>query len=137
LAVPGAAPLEPGDEVLIAGESAAQLFIIGILSARAQAALNEIRTTAGAHARVEDHGSSQRLRVYSERNELLFDYDPASSTATLSMAHGDLEFETREGDIRFRSARDVLFEGHEIGLSARSAIRLDVVDALRKSTSSL
>src|SRR5690606_2487918 len=64
-------------------------------------------------------------------------YDPAAQKARVTLAAGDLEFETRAGDIRFSSAQDISFEGRNIGLAAHSAIRLDVVDALRKSTASL
>ncbi|HEX5421650.1 MAG TPA: DUF3540 domain-containing protein [Gammaproteobacteria bacterium] len=137
IAVPGKVPLAPGDEVLIGGECAEALFVVALLTNRTQSCANEIRTADGALARLEGEGSAQRLRVYSQRDELLFEYDSTAGTGRLSMARGDLEIETREGDIHFKAARNVRFEGQEIELAARGAIRLHVLDALRQSTSSL
>jgi hypothetical protein len=137
IAVPQTMPLEPGDEVLVAGDGAEALFIIGLLADRGRASDSEVRAAAGARACVEGEGAAERLCVYSESNELLFEYEPAAGKGKLWMARGDLEIETREGDIRFKAARNVRLEGPEIELAARGGIRLAVVDGLRQSAASL
>ena len=130
-------PIGPGDEVLVAGQAGDRLFIIGVLAGAEQPSASEIRTDTGACARVEGKEGEQCLRVFSPGNTLLFEYNPAADRATVVRATGDLEFETPDGGMCFRSGGDIRFEARDIDLAARSRIRLAVTGELRRLGSTL
>ncbi len=85
-----------------------------------------LETESGAWAECK----GQALRVYSRRNELIFEYDPENEKARVMVEKGDLELATREGDIRLNSARDILMEGQRVELVGRSGLRMAVQDAV-------
>ena len=127
--------LSVGDDVLVAGEERDGLYVIGILNATSR--VDRVDLGGGARAEVEESSGAKALRVFSRRNELLFEYDAGTEKARITVESGDLEFATSAGDIVFRSANDVRFAGREIDLAARQIARLSVTDAGGRSTAAV
>ncbi len=116
--------LAPGDTVLAAGENFDEMYIIGLLKT-ADDSPKTITLTGGTRAEASGNPGEQTMKVFSAKQELLFEYDEAAGTARVNMPSGDLEFVTQTGNISFQSGRDISFHSHhmdmkthEIGLSA-------------------
>ncbi len=117
--------LTPGDTVLAAGEDTDELYIIGVLKTAALPP-RTITLSGGSRAETSGKPGEQSMKVFSPRQELLFEYDEATGKARVNMPSGDLEFVTENGNISFQSGRDILFHGrhldmnsHEFRLSAQ------------------
>ena len=132
VAIPMEHRLAGGDEALVAGEDMDNLYVIGLLNTKmsAMAPLKRLMLASGAYAAVDESSESPILRVFSKRNELLFEYDPDTERARVIVESGDLEFSTRQGDIKFNSARNIQIDGHQIELMSRSGIQLGVADLI-------
>lgn len=132
-------PLSNGDEVLIAGESADNLYVIGVLSNNtAQIKLPHRQDIGnGAYALIDDSNQTSTLQVFSKRNELLIEYDSASEKTKINVAKGNLEFTTQDGDIVFDTNQNIHLNGHNIALESHSNIQLSVTDALGQLASAL
>ena len=102
-------PLTADDEVLIAGSHLNDMYVIGVISSPAARCEAVIKTNTGAYAALSDSASStdKTIQVYSPRNELLFEYDPAREHAIVNVPKGNLELRTEDGDIRLSSAKAV------------------------------
>lgn len=126
VAVPRVRPLAAEAEVVVTGDPGGQLYVIGVLTAAAEnAGPTTVSTATGAYATVGSAApdGDERLRVYSPRNELLFEYDPTSGKTRVNVAHGGLELSTEDGDISLNAARSVRIDGQSIELTGH---RLDV-----------
>lgn len=126
VAVPRAQPLRAGDEALIIGTPDDQLYIVGVVAPPNPRAGTGLAAAGGAHATTNRQGEDadeERLRVYSPRNELLFEYDSASGRALVNVPRGGLALRTEEGDIELQSAGAVKIQGQTVGLTAE---RLEV-----------
>ncbi len=106
--------LSVGDEVLVVGETPRDLYVIGVLGTLLP---NRLVTQGGAYATVAASPEAQTLRVFSGRNELLFEYDEAKRRARIHVDHGDLEFVTKDGNIVLSSARGVVIQGDSVRVS--------------------
>jgi hypothetical protein len=132
IAIAGTHELAPGDTVLVAGEDTDEMYIIGILKTTTTPA-KTIILSGGTSAQASGKPGEQTMKVFSQKKELLFEYDEATGTARVNMPTGDLEFVTEKGNISFRSGRDICFTGlhvdmktHEIGVSAHKGdIRIE------------
>ena len=122
VAVPRGRPLATEQEVLITGDPAGELYVVGTLGAPTSdmAAPSVLGTEAGAYATVSAKSDGERLQVYSRRNELLFEYHPGSGQARVNVARGDLELGTEDGDITLKSAGTVRIDGASIELTGRT-----------------
>jgi len=100
-AVPNAGRLQPGTEVLVVGATEDRLFVIGVVGG-AQAGEETVELEGGSRA-VSDR-DRRRLQVYSEREELLFEYDERARKTRVRVPDGDLELVTPRGDIRLVSS---------------------------------
>jgi len=127
VAVSRAQPLGAGDEALVIGTPDEQLYIVGVVAPPdARAGAGVLAAAGGAYATTNSPGEeadAERLRVYSPRNELLFEYDSASGRALVNVPRGGLALRTEEGDIELQSAGAVRIQGQEVGLTAE---RLEV-----------
>jgi len=120
--------IDVGDRVLVIGENPRDLYVIGVLQATRISSHSPARLVSkgGAYATVAPSPEEQTLRVFSGCNELLFEYDEVKHSARINVECGDLEFVTRNGDIVFSSARDVLIQGASIRLSGeRGEVQLE------------
>jgi len=87
VAVPRLHPLAAGEEVLVVGDPAGLLYVIG------------------------------RLEPTPFRRELLLEHDPTSGMTRIEVPHGSLELATEDGDIELRSARAIRIDARTIEMS--------------------
>ena len=99
--IPHAERLHPGSAVLVAGATSEQLFVIGVIGGN-ESESDELQLGSGTRAVRSVNGS--RLQVYSDRDELLFDYDEVNRKTRVHVAEGDLEFVTKRGGISLISS---------------------------------
>lgn len=132
--------LDEGDEVLVAGNTFSDMYVIGLLTSiknsKKKAGPEKVEIGNGAYTMLDETSESPALKLFSRRNELLIEYDPESEKARINIDSGDLEFMTRNGDIVFNSANNIQLKGQHIELSGRSGIRLGVIDTIGKLVSS-
>jgi len=86
-----------GQEVLLAGDNADELYVIGVL------APPKTREPAEFNTRPD---------------EVQFEYDPRSKKGRLSMPHGSLDLVAEEGDINLRAAKNVRIDGHSVEMNS-------------------
>lgn len=103
-AVVGPHRFEWGQTVLAAGREGGALYILGVLDRPA-----DLRLRSGVRAEREETPESETLRVFSERGEMMFEYDSATGKARVGVPSGDLEIVSREGNIDFVSAEGIRF----------------------------
>ncbi len=108
-------PLAIGNEVLVLGEAPSDLYVIGVL--RANPLSGRITVEGGAYASIATSPQAQTLQVFSDRNELLFEYDEKNRRARIHVDSGDLEFITKDGNIVLSSARNVVIQGESVQVS--------------------
>ena len=123
IAVQVTSPFSSGDEVLIAGSGLDELFVIGILSQRSmqqgkvqQDKTGSIQTQSGTYATIN---SEEKIQVYSQRQELLFEYDAVKQTAKVNVVRGNLELCAETGDIKLNAGQTVQIQGHAIDLTSK------------------
>ncbi len=113
--------VEPGagDLVLVAGERAGDLFVLSVLETgfRQAAPTRSLEAKDGARVILEEMPESSAIKVFSKRQELLFEYDSATEKVRLHITPGDLEIDVA-GNIRFQSGKTVELSGQEIRLNA-------------------
>jgi len=134
LAVAGPCELRWGDSVLAICGDDTDWYVIGVLHGRPEG--RRVALDNGSYAQASGEPGAERLQIFSEGQELLFEYDEQNRTARVNLESGDLEFVTRRGSISFSSDREILFDGESVGITARSGLRLTaarletVVDSL-------
>jgi len=118
--------LESQAKVLVAGNSINEMYVIGsldvILPSKA-ATHNTIQTTQGAFAELHKTRSTESLTIYSDKKELLFEYDPVNRISRVNVQQGDLEFTSQRGDIKFNAAKTVEINGDTVSLNSK---KLDI-----------
>lgn len=124
LATPVPVLLNGGDRVLVAGESPASGFIIGIVqSGQSQA----IRTPDGSGAHVQGEGKDQRIAVHDVDGHVVFEYYPESRRSVLSTPHGDLQLAAPNGNIDLSAGKGVRCHGaQEVVMTAAGSVRVGV-----------
>lgn len=132
--------LEIGDEVLVTGDVYGDLYVIGLLASinkhQEKMVLDKLDIGNGAYAVVDNFLASPALKLFSKRNELLVEYDPASEKVRINIDSGDLEFITHNGDILLSSANNIQLKGQNIELTGQTGIQLGVTDTIGKLVSS-
>lgn len=127
-----------GDTVLIIGENSENMYIVGLLARNEDlAAQNRITLENGAYAQTSGTGEAEKLQVFSDKHTLVFEYDASQKKARVNIESGDLEFVVPNGDIAFKSSREIHFQGHSIEMQSRSHVRLKIINTLGKILSSL
>ena len=130
VAIPADCELCAGDQVLVIGESPSELYVIGLLrpTRRAAASSKSLSLIGGAYTTAAGPRDDQVLRVFSGRDELIFEYDEARHRARVNVDCGDLQFIATRGNIEFTSGRDVVIQGRSVGISSTSAVQLTTRD---------
>ena len=123
LAVPWYGGFNVGDTVLVIGDSDSGHYVIGLMKDQPA----RVATTNGAYATTDETS----LKVYSNTNQLLFDYDSQVDCATLQCPSGGIEFESA-GDIRFKSDRNISLQGQQVQISGRSQLQLNLLNTFGK-----
>jgi hypothetical protein len=122
--------IHEGDEVLVIGENPRELYVIGVLGkAKIGSHTPKKLLLNGGTCAIAGTPEEQILRVFSGRNELLFEYDEAKHKARVNVDCGDLEFVAHNGNIAFSSGRDVLIQGKSVDISSASTISLKTANA--------
>lgn len=117
-----------GDQVLIAGDAPDDLFVIACLSRPAD---QRLKTKQGYTAeRHQTADGAETLRVLSPDDKLLIELDARDGVTRLRIPSGSVELTTGAGDILFRSAGNLRFEGKAIELHAKQRIALSISSGL-------
>jgi hypothetical protein len=104
-ALPVAPALQAGDRVLVAGESPATGFIIGVLQSAPEAA---IRLPDGAGARIlGENGAAPTIAVHDAEGRVVFEYQPHQRRSILHAPTGDLCLAAPGGRIELAAARGI------------------------------
>ncbi|MDH4267415.1 MAG: DUF3540 domain-containing protein [Deltaproteobacteria bacterium] len=121
VALAGFPELTPGDTALVIGEDLSALYVIGLLNRKetSAGASKKIALSGGTYATTTGPPWTQKLRILSNRNELLFEYDEETNKARVNLESGDLEFVTHNGNISFTSGREILLQGQSVGVRAQ------------------
>lgn len=139
IAITGCHELAKGDTALAIGEDPGDLYVIGLLNKRQGSTSSSKRLTlsSGAYAQAEGLQGEQIMQVFSRQNELLFEYDEENRSARVNMSSGDLEFVAQNGNIAFRSGREIAIHGEEVRITSPATVRLGITDAIGKICSAL
>ena len=115
---------DPGDLVLVAGESGGGFYILAVLERgfTDTAPVRNLDSPEGAAVTLEEGPLSSSIKVFSRRQELLFEYEPATEKMKLHMAPGDLELDV-PGNIRFRAGGVVELAGRAVKVRASSDVK--------------
>ncbi len=140
LALPAANTINPGDNVLVVGDNHENLYVIGVLGRKPTSAMlaPEIVLADGTSAAIEEGANGQALCVYSNKNELMFQYDPSTGQARIVSDAKNLVIDAPEGDIELNAAKHIRLSGHTIELTGRSSIGLSaghIFETLRSAFS--
>jgi hypothetical protein len=124
VALAGSHELAPGDTVLAVGNDLVDLYIIGLMNRKEKSAgaLKKIALSGGTYATTTGPPQTQKLQIFSKRNELLFEYDEETNKARVNLESGDLEFVTQNGNISFTSGREILLQGQSVGVMAQRGV---------------
>lgn len=115
-------PIHAKSQVLVAGNSLNQLFVIGLLDVMAMPEQkNEtiIHSEQGGFAQINKTDAAETLVVYNKDNNLLFEYDPANQLSKVNIANGDLEFNTEQGNIKLNAGKHVEINGDSLSLNTK------------------
>jgi len=139
VAMTGCHELAKGDTALVIGEDPGDLYVIGLLNKRQgpTSSLKRLTLGSGAYAQAAGPRGEQTIQVFSKQNELLFEYDEENRRARVNMASGDLEFVTQNGNIAFRSEREIAIHGQAVRITSPATVRLGITDAIGKIRSAL
>ncbi len=126
IAMAGDCELRAGDRALVIGESPSGLYVIGLLRDERRATPSPAKLTlvGGAYATTTGPEDKQVLRVFSGRDELVFEYDESGRTARVNVDCGDIQFVAKRGNIEFVSGQDVVIQGRTVGIAGASEVRL-------------
>lgn len=118
-------PLQPGDEVLVMGEQAERMFVVGVIRQAQPAARSRIIPLAnGAYALVAGTPPHGKIQVHSPAHDLVLEYDARTGKTRVGVESGDLEFATRNGDISFRSPRAIRLTADSVEAVGLSKVEL-------------
>jgi len=144
LALPAMCNLAPGDRVLVGGASWDEPYVLGVLDVRGATSSSDSQATATTNNVVRGPGDScvavqgpegqERLQVYSQQRELLFEYDPRSGKSRLNVPIGDLELCVSNGDLALAAKGDVRIQGARVEIAGKHGVRTAVETALGNAT---
>jgi len=108
--------------LLVAGNDVDSMFAIGLLDTvpSLKVVTNEtIKSSHGAFAQLNKTKSEEFIEVYSERKELLFKYDPINQISQVNIPIGDLELNSKQGNIRLNAGKTVEINGDTLSLNSK------------------
>lgn len=126
------------DEVLVVEDNQKNFFVIGVLrQKRPSGSFNRVSTAEGTYALTNTHENGETLSVYSNSNELLFEYNPNIHKARVFSEAENIVFEAPKGNIEFNAAGKIHLKGHQVEFSGRSGIDLSVGQLYEKNRAAL
>jgi hypothetical protein len=126
-----------GDVVLAAGKDLDQIYIIGLLNSQSSGK-KKIITENGSCVLIEKENASEKVRLFSAKNELIFEYEPSSGNSRINIESGDLEFITKKGEINFFSEGDINFKSKgSVRIESTNGIKISVKNFFEKIHSSI
>lgn len=115
--------LQWGDTVLVAGNSMASLYIIGIIDSRGDE--KKLALADGTHATLDHSDGKESLKVFSNQGNLIFQYDPEKKKSSVGIQDGDLEFIAGNGCIDFVASAGIRFVSDKpVEIRSREKIKL-------------
>ncbi|MEZ6138052.1 MAG: DUF3540 domain-containing protein [Pirellulaceae bacterium] len=122
LAIPGRSDIRVGSRVLVAAQHLDDVYIIGVLELSADASHDSTQHNINLQP-------NDKVRVFSENRDLLFEHDSSLGVTRIHVPVGDLEFIANHGNIRFESAGVIqLYGADAVQVRSKNAIRLGVED---------
>ena len=115
-------PIKANSQVLVAGNTLSQLFVIGLLDVITKPVADNdavIRSEQGGFAQINKTGTVETLAIYDKDNTLLFEYDPLNQLSKVNIADGDLEINTLQGNITFNAGKEVEINGDSLSLNSK------------------
>jgi hypothetical protein len=143
MANPSLGEPRPGDTVLVTLGDAGEAYVIGSLSSPSKvepsAGTRSLALPNGARVEVERSAdeADATVRLFSARDELVLEWDPACERMRVCVPQGDLEFATERGGIHFDSADEIRMNARSIELSSTERVELGVKDATGQLVSAL
>jgi len=134
IAIPAPLKLEPGDRVLAMGEDTDELYVIGILDTAKKEVEKEksLNLSGGTRAQISGPQDEQTIQIFSNKRELLFEYNEKEGKARINLESGDIEFISQRGNINFFAGQDILLHGKTVGITGQSGIVLGILNTLNK-----
>jgi len=127
-AVAGSYFLSPGDKVLCAAETLAEIYIIGVL----KSVNPKISLSTGAYATL----SGDAIQVFSNEKTLLFEYDAQCNCARITPSFGDLEVAS-QGNINFTAGQNIQFQGQHLEMKGRHGMRIGLQNTIGKLSNAI
>lgn len=139
LAIPLFHKLASGDDVLVAEGNNDNFFVLGVLNKNSENSdpAPKMIVADGTFASINSSENGQKLGVYSNNNELIFEYDPDTKKARIFSDAEDMVFDAPNGNIKFNAAGNIHLKGHQVELSGRSGIGLSVGQVFEKIRSGI
>jgi len=139
IAIAGGHRLSTGDTALVIGGPPGDLYVIGLLNRPPAPAspVDRLALSGGAYAQAAGPPGQQIMHVFSGQNELLFEYDEENRRARVVMPAGNLEFVAPNGNIAFRSGREIAIHGQAVRITSPACVRLGITNAIGKICSAL
>ena len=126
-AIPGYPEFCVDDEVLVTGEGADRLYIIGVLNIAPKP--SRVDVDGGVYASVSNNEDKKSLQVFSGSDELLFEFEPDTDRIRLYMDTPNLEVQNRTGDLCFNTAGRMHMKARSIELDGRHHIQMGVTQS--------
>lgn len=120
---------QTGDVVLVGGQEARGLFVLGVVSRREADATSTVRLQTGDGSRVEvdQAGARSEIRVYSRRGDLLLQYEPHADRARVDLQADDLELAV-PGRLTLAARESIRLAAPDIQAQASGQVRLGAGD---------
>ena len=131
--------LSAGDHVLVIQEADKSLYIIGLLnrSIRRQPEADRLQLPDGSYAIADASTDGPKLKIYSNQDKLLVEYDAAAEKVTVSAQAADLKVSSELGSIDLEAAHAIRLEADRVDIVGRSEIGLRLGKAYERLKSSL
>jgi len=114
--------------VLVAGNEINNLYVIGLLglpvlegdSLKTSTSVNkELKTSSGASSRLYKTDKHETLAIYSNKNELVFEYDPSSQKSIVNIVEGDFALNVKNGNIALNTNKTVDINGETVNFTSK------------------
>ncbi len=131
--------LAPGDRVLAIQDRRHVVYIIGRLqtSQPTSGMVDRIDLADGTHAVAGGTIRQPTLRIYSNRNQLMLEYDAVSGRVSIDAHEADLQVRSVPGTLRLEASDAIRLEADRVDIVGRSKIALGLGKTYERLRSSL
>lgn len=125
------------DELLVIEDNSGNFFVIGDLTQNGfyQSPAKTV-VSDGTYASI-NADENNTLGIYSNKDKLLFEYDPETKKAKIYSDADNVVFEAVKGNLEFKAAGNIHLNGHQVDVSGKAGIGLTVGKKYEKSRSGL